>query len=105
MISLSDKDSHLWGPHEAVLRLTMVKLGANSAVLPYVDKNSTLEERDFICEQLLKEYKNIMELYRNDRNQLQEIMKADEIRVQTLNFYRNALFVIILLAAILFIVL
>jgi hypothetical protein len=78
LITLKDKDTCKWGPNECALRLTMVRLGANNAVLPYVDENSTLAERDFICEQLMKKYKNVKETIQNHTDITQEVLEVQK---------------------------
>jgi len=40
------------------LRLLMAKHNAPYALIPHIDENSSRSERDYMCEQLLKEYRN-----------------------------------------------
>jgi hypothetical protein len=61
-INLSDQNSEKWGPNECALRLIMARHFKPEAKLPYLDENSTREERDYICQQMIKQYKNIMEI-------------------------------------------
>jgi hypothetical protein len=57
-ISLNDRDKELWGPNEIVYKVLMAGYGVEKETIPYIDKNSTKEERDYMFEQLLKVEQN-----------------------------------------------
>ena len=57
-LTITSKDKGPWGPKETAYRYTMAYLKAEKETIPYIDETSTVEEREFMFEQMLKEICN-----------------------------------------------
>ena len=78
-ISLKDEDHDKWGPSECALRLLMARYHIPSALIPCIDQDSTRDERDYMCEQLLKEYRNSIKMWKSSSVSEDVIIRHNEI--------------------------
>ena len=75
-ISLDDRDKDNWGTNEMVYRVLMATHDIIEDDIPHIDEASSKEDRDFMFEQLLKEYKNRVEMKRQEYDEFDPIQQG-----------------------------
>jgi hypothetical protein len=74
-ISLDDRDKEKWGPNEIVYKVLMAGYGVEEETIPYIDKNSTMEERNYMFGELLKIHDNEQAIDIIDEYNSEEVVK------------------------------